>query len=163
MLQQNPLRSDLQHHYEKIVGQYNQEKDRVTIEKTFEALLKLSEGLDEEEQRAVREGLDENSLALFDLLAKPDISKTERERVKKVARELLVKVQAEVDRIHDWRERQSTRDAVRVSIHDFLYADATGLPIDSYDVGDVEAKTEMIFRHVFQSMPEPLGFGAHTI
>lgn len=163
MLQQNPLRADLQRHYEKIVEEYNQEKDQATIERTFEALLKLTEGLDKEEQRAVREGLDENSLALFDLLAKPDISKAERKRVKKVARELLVKVQAEVDRIHDWRERQTTRDAVRVSIHDFLYADDTGLPVDSYAEDEVEAKSEMVFRHVFQSMPEPLGFGAFSI
>ena len=41
MLAQNPLRTDFQQHYEKLVADYNREKDRVTIEKTFEALLKL--------------------------------------------------------------------------------------------------------------------------
>ncbi|MBF0435749.1 MAG: type I restriction endonuclease subunit R [Magnetococcales bacterium] len=163
MLRQNPLRSDLQRHYEKIVEAYNREKDRATIERTFEELLKFTACLDEEEQRAVREGLDEASLALFDLLAKPDISKKERERVKQVARELLAKVRAEVERIHDWRERQATRDAVRQEIHDFLYADDTGLPVDSYAEEEVEAMTERIFHHVFQSMPEPLGFGAFSI
>lgn len=163
MLQQNPLRTDFQQHYEKIVEEYNREKDRATVERTFEALLKLAEGLDEEAQRAVREGLDENALALFDLLAKPDISKRERERVKQVAQELLAKVQAKVARIHDWRERQVSRDAVRVSIHDFLYADETGLPVYSYAEEEVEAMTELVFRHVFQSMPEPLGFGAYSV
>ncbi|MEO5369290.1 MAG: DUF3387 domain-containing protein [Magnetococcus sp. DMHC-1] len=126
------------------------------MERTFEALLKLTKGLDEEEQRAVREEMDENSLALFDLLTKDGISKKERERVKQVARELLTKVQAEVDRIHDWRERQASRDTVRMSIHDFLYADDTGLSVDIYAEEEVEAMTERVFRHVFQSMPESL-------
>ncbi|MBF0401527.1 MAG: type I restriction endonuclease subunit R [Magnetococcales bacterium] len=162
LLLQNPLRTNFQQHYERIVEEYNREKDRATVERTFEELLKLSEILDEEEQRAVREGLDEASLALFDLLAKPDISKKERERVKQVAQELLAKVRAEVERIHDWRERQVSRDAVRVSIHNFLYADDTGLPVDSYGEDEVEDMTERVFRHVFQSMPEPLGFGAYA-
>ena len=26
---------------------------------------------------------------------------------------------------------------------------------------EVEAMTERVFRHVFQTMPEPLGFGSH--
>ena len=48
------------------VAEYNREKDRVTIERTFEALLKLVQELNEEESRAVREGLDEESLVVFD-------------------------------------------------------------------------------------------------
>ena len=73
MLARNPLRTDFQKHYEEIVAAYNREKDRVTIEKTFEALLKFVQDLDEEESRAVREGLDEESLAIFDLLKKPEL------------------------------------------------------------------------------------------
>ena len=62
-----PVTHDFQKHYEEIVAQYNREKDRVTIEQTFEALLKLVRALDREESRALREGLDEESLAIFDL------------------------------------------------------------------------------------------------
>ena len=50
LLQQNPLRTDFQRHYEQIVAEYNREKDRVTIEKTFEALVAdLGRRLDDEE------------------------------------------------------------------------------------------------------------------
>ena len=73
LLLQNPLRTDFQQHYEQIVSEYNREKDRVTIEKTFEALFSLVQELDDEEHRAVREGLDEESLAIFDLLKKSDL------------------------------------------------------------------------------------------
>lgn len=60
-------------YYELIVAEYNREKDRVTIEKTFEELLKFVKDLNEEENRFMREGLDEESLAIFDLLSKPDL------------------------------------------------------------------------------------------
>ena len=44
LLARNPLRTDLQRHYEEIVENYNREKDRVTIENTFAALLKFAAG-----------------------------------------------------------------------------------------------------------------------
>ena len=67
LIQRNPLRTDFQEHYEKIIDEYNKEKDRQNIEATFEALLKFVQELDEEESRAVREGLDEETLAIYDL------------------------------------------------------------------------------------------------
>ena len=41
MLAQNPLRTNFQKRYEEIVAEYNGEKDRVTIETTFEALMRI--------------------------------------------------------------------------------------------------------------------------
>ena len=49
--------TDFQQHYEKIVSEYNHEKNRVVIEKTFEDLFNLYQDLNEEEERAMREGL----------------------------------------------------------------------------------------------------------
>ena len=49
MLARNPLRTDFQQHYENLVAEYNREKDRLTIEQTFEALLKFAAELDEEQ------------------------------------------------------------------------------------------------------------------
>ena len=44
MLAENPLRTNYQQHFEEIVAAYNGEKDRVTIEMTFEALMKFVGG-----------------------------------------------------------------------------------------------------------------------
>ena len=85
MLADNPTRTNFQTHYEEIVAAYNGEKDRVTIETTFEALLKFVAALDDEASRAMREGLDDPTLTLFDLLKKPDLTKSEIARIKKVA------------------------------------------------------------------------------
>lgn len=154
MIQQNPLRVDFQRHYEDLVEKYNREKDRQTVEQTFEELLKFVARLDQEEKRAVTEGLDEESLAIFDLLRKPELSNRERARIKDVARELLETLKAEKLRVDHWRDKESTRDAVRQTIYDFLYADETGLPADSYSENDVEALSEEVFRHVFVRYPD---------
>ena len=47
LLARNPLRTDFQQHYEELVAEYNREKDRVTIERTFEELLKFVRKLEE--------------------------------------------------------------------------------------------------------------------
>jgi len=153
LLGQNPMRSDFQHHYEEIVAEYNREKDRVTIENTFEALLKFVQGLGEEESRAIREGLDEETLALFDLLKKPDLKATGIKRIKEVAFDLLKTLKAEKLKVDHWRDKESTRDAIRITIHDFLWSDKTGLPVDSYTEDEVNTKAEEVFRHVYRVYP----------
>jgi type I restriction enzyme R subunit len=149
MIQQNPLRTDFQKHYQEIIDAYNSEKDRATIERTFEELMKFVATLEDEEQRAIREGLDEESLALFDLLVKPDLSRNDRERIKKVAKDLLGTLKAEKLRIENWPEKEATRSAVRVTIRDFLYDEATGLPVAFYSDEEVETKTDLVYQHVF--------------
>lgn len=147
MLMQNPTRTDFQKHYEEIVEEYNNEKDRVTIEATFEALLKLVDALSEEEQRAVKEGLSEESLALFDLLLKPNLSKQEIDRIKKVAEGLYAALREELTRIQDFAGKQGTRAEIKVKIKNYLWDDKTGLP-ESFAPEEVEEKTESIFAHL---------------
>ena len=99
MLARNPLRMDYQQKYEEIVDGYNREKDRVTIEETFHRLMELMDELDAEQKRAIDEGLNEDELALFDLLKKDDLAKTERERVKQASRNLLASIKARLSEL----------------------------------------------------------------
>ena len=148
LMRQNPLRTDFQVHYERIVAQYNQEKDRVTIEQTFEALLILVGELSEEEQRAVREGLgDEEILALFDLLVKPELSPKEIDRIKSVAAGLHDVLSLEIGRVQDFFAKQATRDAMRTRIHDYLYDDRSGLP-ESFTPEEIDAKADAVLSHL---------------
>ena len=152
LLEQNPLRTDFQRHYETIVAEYNREKDRVSIEKTFEALLQFMNALDEEEHRALREGLDEESLAVFDLLRKEDLAPSELKRIKAVAVDLLETLKADKLRIDQWQAKERTRDAVSSAIYDFLYADGTGLPT-VYSDAEVRDRTEAVYHHIFRTYP----------
>lgn len=150
MLMQNPARTNFQKHYEEIVADYNSEKDRVTIEQTFEELFKLAEELSEEEQRAVKEGLNEESLALFDLLLKPDLSKKEIDRLKKVAEGLYQTLKEELKRIQGFAAKQGTRDEIKVRIKDYLWDEKTGLP-ESFATEEIEEKTEVVFAHILMN------------
>ncbi|UCF90572.1 MAG: DUF3387 domain-containing protein [Desulfobacterales bacterium] len=153
LMEQNPLRTDFQRHYEQIVADYNREKDRVTIEKTFEALLRFMDRLSEEDRRAIREGFDEESLAIFDLLRKEELRPSDIKRIKAVAVELLAELKAEKLRVDHWRDKEATRDAVRIAIRDFLWRDETGLPVDAYDEAEVNDKADAVFMHVFRAYP----------
>ncbi len=154
LLLQNPLRTDFQRHYEDVVAEYNREKDRVMIEKSFEAFLKLVQELDDEERRAVREGLDEESLAIFDLLKKSELTPAEIKKIKSVAVELLKTLKAEKLRVDHWRDKEATRDAVRLAIKDFLWSDDTGLPVDQYGEAEVQERAEEVYRHVYRVYAE---------
>lgn len=154
LMMQNPLRTDYQEHYEKLVKEYNQEKDRVVIEKTFEALLKLNEELSHEEKRAIRECLDEESLVLFDLLSKPNLQPKEIAKIKQVATTLLATLKAERLKVANWQQKESTRDAVKQQIFDFLYDERTGLPVEQYEENEISDITERVFLHIYRAYPE---------
>lgn len=154
MLLRNPLRTNFQQRYEEIVEEYNREKDRATIEETFNQLMKLTKELTEEESRSIKENLDEETLAIFDLIRKPDLSKKEILKIKEVAVSLLDTLKKEKLQIDHWRDKEPTRDDVRNTIHDFLYSDRTGLPPNYYSENDVEEKTEEVYKHIFRAYPE---------
>jgi len=153
LMMQNPLRTDYQEHYEKLVKEYNQEKDRVVIEKTFEALLKLNDELSHEEKRAIREGLNEESLVLFDLLSKPSLQPKEIVKIKQIAAALLATLKAERLRVSNWQQKESTRDAVKQQIFDFLYDENTGLPVEQYEESEISEITERVFLHIYRAYP----------
>jgi len=151
MIRQNPLRRNYQQEYQRIIEEYNEEKDRITIEETFAQLIKFVSELDEEQQRAVREGLDDESLALYDILVqkKENLSTAEKNRIKKIASELLQRLKQEkLNAMYRWYERENSKAEVKSFIHDFLWDEQAGLPVSNYSTDEVEEKTEQVFDHV---------------
>lgn len=121
MLARNPLRMDYYKKYQDIIADYNREKDRVTVETTFTRLADFAQGLDAEQQRAVAEGLDEDELALFDLLYRTDISKADRERLKQASKALHDKISELLMSIGHWTKNAQTQAEVESYISDWLY------------------------------------------
>ena len=75
--------------------------------------------MDDEERRGVREGLDEEELAIFDLLCLDiELAKKERDEVKVIAKELLTKLQDVL--VIDWRKKQRAKARVQNLIQDIL-------------------------------------------
>jgi type I restriction enzyme R subunit len=117
----------------------------------FEALKRLIAEMEEEERRAAREGLTEDELAIFDLLTKPEprLTKAQEVEVKKVARELLMKLHDLLD-VFDWRARQQTRAAVQSTIRFTL----NELPEEPYPEKVWDAKVEAVWAYMFNRRPQ---------
>jgi type I restriction enzyme R subunit len=147
MLEQNPLRMDYQVKYEEIVAEYNQEKDRTTIEETFRQLVDLANSLDEEQKRGTREGLSEEELALFDLLLKDSIGKADRERVKQASRELLAAVRARLAELDRFWEKEQTKAEVETLILDHVYAK---FPDPPFSREEKKLIAGSVYAHVWQ-------------
>jgi type I restriction enzyme R subunit len=86
-------------------------------------LLDFVGDLDEEDRRAVREGLSDEELAIFDILTQPEpeLSDEERAAVKLIAKDMLDRLKSE-KLILDWRLKERAKAAVRVTIEQALDA-----------------------------------------
>ena len=146
LLAQNPTRMDYEVKYREIVAAYNQDKDRATIEEIFAQLMALSLSMDDEQRRAVREGLSENELAIFDLMQKTTLAATERERIKQSSRELLAELLRIIAPLDQWTEKEQTRAEVETVILDRVFL----LPEPPYTPDDKDAMAKMLYEHVWQ-------------
>lgn len=147
MLAQNPLRMNYEKKYQEIIAAYNQDKDRATIEDTFAKLTDVLAALDVEQQRAVQEGLSEEQLALFDLVQRGDLNKTERERIKQASRDLLEGVLAIIAPLDRWTEKEQTQAEVESFILDQVYL---SLPEPPYTADDKAEVAQLVYRHIWQ-------------
>ncbi|MBL0295778.1 MAG: type I restriction endonuclease subunit R [Betaproteobacteria bacterium] len=146
LLAENPTRMDFELKYREIVAAYNLDKDRATVEETFAKLMALSKSMDDEQRRAVREGLSESELAIFDLMQKPTLAATERERIKQSSRELLAELLRIIAPLDQWTEKEQTRAEVETVILDRVFL----LPEPPYTPDDKEAMAKMLYEHVWQ-------------
>jgi type I restriction enzyme R subunit len=155
MLDKNPLRLEFYDKYQKIIEEYNNGKDAEAIRKAFEDLVKFINEMNEEEHRSAKEGLDEETLAIYDLLRKNSLTKNEEAKVKEVAIEMLTKLKTEKLRVERWRESTQVTAQVKTMIRDNLFH----LPEKSYLDDEVETKTVDVYQHIYSNY---YGGGAST-
>lgn len=147
MVQLNKSRADLLEKLQALIDRYN--TGSRNVEDFFDDLKGFLGELKAEDSRAMREGLTEEELALFDILTRPEpvLTDKERDRVKAVAKELLQTLKAQ-KLVVDWWKKQRTKADVRRSIEVILDA---GLPDTPYDRRVFSDKSEKVYTHVFES------------
>jgi type I restriction enzyme R subunit len=147
MLALNPMRMDYYKKYQEIIADYNREKDRATVEATFAQLVALATSLDVEQKRAAEEGLTDNELALFDLLFKDKISKTDQERLKQASKALLASLRDLLRPMQDWTQKATTQAEVRVFILDRLYGALPRPPFTEKETDEIAVR---VYDYVWQ-------------
>jgi type I restriction enzyme R subunit len=145
MIKENPLRLEFYEKYKEIIEEYNNGKDINATKKAFDDLTDFLNNLSKEDSRAMREGLDEETLAIFDLLKKDTLTDKERDEVKKIAKQTLETLKAEKLKVERWRESTQLRAQVKTAIYDTLL----WLPKEPYSENEVEEKTNVIYQHIF--------------
>jgi type I restriction enzyme R subunit len=146
MVQQNPIRMEFYDKYKKIIDAYNAGKDIQAVQKAFDELNELVEnGISPEMDRAMREGLNEETLAIYDLLRKTELTPKEEAEVKKVARKTLQTLKAEKLRVSRWRESIEVSAQVKVMIDDSLQ----WLPREPYPDDELDIKSLLVYQHVY--------------
>ncbi len=143
----NRTRADFAEKFEALIESYN--NGSRNIEQLFEELLKLSNSLDDEQERHVREHLSEEELVIFDILTRPapELTTAERDEVKKVAKELLSRLKTLL--VLNWRQKSAARSTLKLAIEDTLDT----LP-SAYDRPLFAQKCSALFEHVYESYPE---------
>lgn len=146
MLELNKTRMDLAEKFNKLIDEYN--AGSKNIEEFFKELVEFARELDEEDQRAVREGMDEEELVIFDLIVRPgpELTKNEIAQVKKAARNLLTSLKQQ-KLVLDWKKSQQNRAVVQRTIRDLLHDE---LP-ESYDDQWQTQKLNTIYEHFYES------------
>ena len=151
----NPTRVDLIEKLEELIDAYN--AGATGVEETFRKLQEfIRTTISGEDRRAAREGLSEGELAIYDLLTRPDpkLTKAQELQVKKIARELLAKLQDKLA-VFQWRQRQQTRSAVRWTIERTL----NELPEEPYPKDQWDLKVEETWQFIL-GRPETFQAGA---
>lgn len=141
----NPTRADWLEKFQKLIDEYNAGSHNV--EEFFKRLVEFAKDLNEEERRGVAEHLNEEQLAVYDLLMRPapDLTDTEIAQVKKVAESLLELLRREKI-VLDWRKEQRSRAAVRLAVETKL----DELP-DKFDTDLYREKCDAVYQHVYDS------------
>jgi len=145
MVKENPLRLDFYEKYKEIIEEYNNGKDINATKKAFDDLTDFLGTLSVENSRAMQEGLDEETLAIFDLLKKETLTDKERDEVKKVAKQTLKTLKAEILKVERYRESTQLKAKVKTTIYDSLL----WLPQEPYSENEVDEKTNVIYQHIY--------------
>jgi type I restriction enzyme R subunit len=157
MLACNPMRMDYYKKYQEIIADYNREKDRVSIENTFVKVMDLLASLDDEQRRAMEEGLSEEEYALFCLLQRDDLSKADRERLKQVSRNMLKALQDLLAPLEQWTQKEQTQAEVEIFILDHLYQ---MLPSPPFTEDDKHAAAKEVYSFVWNTSAVSVSPGA---
>ncbi|GAB6190699.1 type I restriction endonuclease subunit R [Desulfocastanea catecholica] len=157
MIARNPMRMDYYKRYQEIIADYNREKDRVSIEETFAKVVDLMASLDDEQRRAVEEGLSEEEYALFCLLQRDDLSKTDREQLKQVSQKMLKALQVLLGPLEQWTQKEQTQAEVEIFILDQLYE---MLPSPPYSEDDKQAAAKEVYSFIWNTSASSFYSGA---
>ncbi len=143
MVKRNKKRAKFMERLNSLLETYN--TGAHDIDKLLTDLMDIAKDLTVEEQRAIRQGLSEEELAIFDLLRKDNLNPDETATVRSVAKDLLEQLKPKL--VPGWRDFEPLRAGVKITISEVLYP---RLPEEVYTVNDCEYKGLEVYNFVYE-------------
>jgi len=143
MVKRNKKRAKFMDRLLSLLQEYN--SGAHDVDKLFDDLVELAKDLNEEEQRSVKENLNEDELAIFDLLVKENLNPEEVAKIKGATHELLINLKPLL--VSHWRDFEANRSSVKVTITDLLF---TKLPEPTYTEKECELKGFEVYNFVYE-------------
>ncbi len=143
MVKRNKKRAKFMERLVSLLQEYN--SGAHDVDQLFDDLVILAKDLNEEEQRGVKENLNEDELAIFDLLLKENLNPNEVASIKGATRELLENLKPLL--VPHWRDFETNRAGVKIAISDLLL---DKLPEPTYTQEDCELKGFEIYNFVYE-------------
>jgi len=143
MVKRNKKRAKFMERLMSLLKEYN--SGAHDVDQLFDDLVALAKDLDEEEQRAVKENLSEDELAIFDLLVKENLNPDEVSSIKNATHELLTNLKPLL--VPHWRDFETNRAEVKVGILDLLFKK---LPELTYTEKECELKGLEVYNFVYE-------------
>jgi len=145
MMRQNKSRGKFLESFEQIIDEYN--NGSIEIDEAYEKLLEEAKALSEEESRAVKEGLNEEQLEIFDLLKKEKLTQKEKAEVKKASVKLLEILQTKREElfVDPWYKEGQRKELVKNEIKQVLN---NYLP-PSYNRDVFMVKNDVLYKYIY--------------
>lgn len=146
MMSLNKTRTDYLQRFQQLIDDYNSGAEPIDL--TFAKFIAFHDQLDAEARRNITEGLSVEELALYDLLTKPNVNLSSKEKasVKEAVHDLLETLKRE-KLVLDWRSRQQSRAQVLTTIEYVLDKE---LP-QSYSPDLFRQKCDQVYQHIYDS------------
>ena len=146
MLKENSTRTNFAERLQEIINRYN--AGGMATENYFDELVKYTEGLKEEDERYIKEGLSKDELEIFDIIKKDKMTKAEEIEVKNASKHLLQRLIEERPKVlvQDWFKDSQSQIRVKTAIEEVLDND---LP-ETYDKGLFKEKSQKVFELVYE-------------
>ncbi len=105
---------------QEIIDRYN--AGSTSSDRFYDELVRYTKTLKQEAERHVREGLTEDELEIYDLLAKDKMTEAETQQMHRAARSLLHRLKEETPPVlvQDWYRDSQTQQVVRSAIGEVL-------------------------------------------
>lgn len=151
MVKRNKKRAKFMERLVALLQEYN--SGAHDVDQLFDDLVALAKDLSVEEQRAVKEDLSEDELAIFDLLVKENLNPDEVATIKGATHELLENLKPLL--VPHWRDFETNRAEIKVAISDLLF---TKLPEPTYTEKECELKGFEVYNFVYEHYQDARAF-----